>query len=449
MHNDLEFLRTQLAKLAHLLIDAEAAVGVTRRKELEKDGQQPSGPSQFLSDFKSLLEFLATPSRWRLVLNAQERRHILALFSAASEHLSEVTSGGTPFDRDRIEPLFDELHKLLRIYPLARRAGSLGRGGGGGDGGAGGDDYYALGYGPRGYGPGPVTLPHGQSLQITKTTETVRLGMSAPKTARPRQEFTARFVAYAPELEPKIEEMLASLSPRSTSHLGSKVSHNWIKGTEVTVRLHGQYIICSKLQQQFTWEGDFNLIDFDVQIQTDAPEGVTILKFDISIGSIEVGNLRLDIEVTKGGRVDAMQTIAANAARSAFASYASEDQRRVLDRVAAVAISAGLQIFMDCLSLHPGEMWKPRLEKEIRSSDLFLLFWSHHARESQWVDWEWRTAVRARGVGAIQLHPLETSKKAPPPEELKELHFGDLHILARQSSARKTNRSLKESRPER
>src|SRR5580698_6870912 len=110
MHNDREFLRAQLAKLAHLLIDAEAAVGVTRPKELEKDGQQPSGPSQFLSDFKNLLEFLATPSRWRLVLNAQERRHILALFSAASEHLSGVTSGGTPFDRDRIEPLFDELH---------------------------------------------------------------------------------------------------------------------------------------------------------------------------------------------------------------------------------------------------------------------------------------------------------------------------------------------------
>ena len=205
----------------------------------------------------------------------------------------------------------------------------------------------------------------------------------------------------------------------------------------MTVRLRGDYLVCEKAQQDFVWEGDLSLVDFDVQIQPTAPEGFTILKFDVAIGPLDVGNLRLDLEISDRESVAARRSAAGSAARRAFASYASQDQPRVLDRVAAVVISAGLHVFMDCLSLHPGEAWKPRLEAEILVCDLFLLFWSSYARKSLWVEWEWRTALRTRGIGAMQLHPLDTVKKAPPPEELKELHFGDVHILARQTNRRR------------
>ena len=62
----------------------------------------------------------------------------------------------------------------------------------------------------------------------------------------------------------------------------------------MTVKLHGDYLVCEKAQQEFIWEGDLSLVDFDVQIKPTAPEGFTILKFDIAIGALDVGNLRLD-----------------------------------------------------------------------------------------------------------------------------------------------------------
>jgi hypothetical protein len=119
------------------------------------------------------------------------------------------------------------------------------------------------------------------------------------------------------------------------------------------------------------------------------------------------------------------------APRTAFASFSSMDRDRVLDRVASLKLAAGLDVFMDCLSLKPGEEYKKALRDEIKRRDVFLLFWSQHARRSEWVEWEWRTALRHKKREAIQPHPLESMDLAPPPKELEMLHFGDPHMALR------------------
>ena len=258
--------------------------------------------------------------------------------------------------------------------------------------------------------------------------EQVLLGASAPQTAGPGSEFTVRFVAYGESEEAAIAEVLTGLSPSATSHLGLKRCR-WQPGTEVVVRLTARGLAVSPASQAFTWEGRRVLLDFDVAVPADAPLGVLGLKLDVFVDEIVVAMLRFDLELAADVRAGERQRARAPAARSAFASYSSHDQQRVLDRVAAVRISAGLDIFLDCMSLHPGEEWKPQLEREIKSRDLFLLFWSFAASQSPWVTWEWKTALRERGRSAMQIHPLEVG--VTPPEELKDLHFGDAYMLAR------------------
>ena len=85
-----------------------------------------------------------------------------------------------------------------------------------------------------------------------------------------------------------------------------------------------------------------------------------------------------------------------------------------------------MDIFLDCLSLKPHDIWKDELLKEINSRDIFYLFWSRHASSSEWVDWEWRTALSNKGLRGIQPHPLESADVAPPPAELSDLQFGTL-----------------------
>jgi hypothetical protein len=122
------------------------------------------------------------------------------------------------------------------------------------------------------------------------------------------------------------------------------------------------------------------------------------------------------------------------AARTAFASYSSKDRDRVLDRIAAVRIAAGLDVFLDCLSLNPGEEWKPTLEAEISLRDIFLLFWSQAAADSEWVKWEGETAIEKKGDrgAAIQIHPLEVGISLP--SKLSHLHRGDVLMHLRSSA---------------
>jgi hypothetical protein len=120
-------------------------------------------------------------------------------------------------------------------------------------------------------------------------------------------------------------------------------------------------------------------------------------------------------------------------AGSGFASYASKDRQRVLDRTSEICRS-GFDLWMDCLDLRPGETWKAELEKQIKNRDLFLLFWSANAKKSKWVRWEWKTALKARGISGIDPHPLDPVSEAKPPRELDKLHFGDPYMLIRKAS---------------
>jgi hypothetical protein len=227
-----------------------------------------------------------------------------------------------------------------------------------------------------------------------------------------------------------VKEILTSLSPRSTSHLALQTA-NWQSGTRVKVRLEGSHLNVPAPEQEFTWEGNYSVVDFDVTVPPDAPEYVTVVKFDVLIDEIIIARLRLDLSI--GPTSGEIGTATVEPARTAFASYASADRQRVLDRVAAVSISAGLDIFLDCLSLHPSEEWKLRLAAEIKKRELFLLFWSSQAKKSPWVSWEWHTALEEKGLSGMQIQPLQTVREAPPPEELKELHFGDPYMLARRA----------------
>jgi hypothetical protein len=269
------------------------------------------------------------------------------------------------------------------------------------------------------------------TLNEAAELQPVQLGASAPKQAKPGSEFTARFVAYEKALEQETRDLLTKLAPSAEAVLGIQECR-WKAGTVVTVRLSGRGLTVDPPEQSFTWNGGRSLLDFDVTVADDAEEDTLQLKFDVAIEGIIVARLRLELEITAKPRKKGLATATAEPARTAFASYSSADRDRVLDRVAAVRIAAGLDIFLDCLDLRPSEEWKPQLDIEIIKRDIFMLFWSEHARDSKWVTWEWQTALQDKGKDHMQIHPLEPNIK--PPEELSDLHFSDVYMWVRKGN---------------
>lgn len=82
-------------------------------------------------------------------------------------------------------------------------------------------------------------------------------------------------------------------------------------------------------------------------------------------------------------------------------------------------------IFMDVHSLTSGAQYPSRLLEEIDRADTLYLFWSRHAKRSEWVEREWRYGLDSRGKDFIDPVPLVDPRKVPPPPELgDEKHFG-------------------------
>lgn len=94
--------------------------------------------------------------------------------------------------------------------------------------------------------------------------------------------------------------------------------------------------------------------------------------------------------------------------------------------------AAGIKFFQDVLDLEPGERWEPELYRQIDASDVFFLFWSRAAKESPWVEREWRYGLERKGDGFIRPVVIEGPPPVEPPETLRHLHFNDkvLYFLA-------------------
>ena len=145
----------------------------------------------------------------------------------------------------------------------------------------------------------------------------------------------------------------------------------------------------------------------------------------VSVDGLTIGQVFFRLEVGQNATSDGRRMSSAQAIKSAFASYASPDRRRVLARVQGIE-KLGVSVFLDTHSLRANEEYKKRLFQAIDASDILYLFWSRHAKRSNWVAQEWRYGLQKKGLGFIDPVPLADPRRVTPPVELADhKHFND------------------------
>jgi hypothetical protein len=277
-------------------------------------------------------------------------------------------------------------------------------------------------------------------LAKTPAEAPARLGISAPAEVEAGRSFVARLVAYVSGEEERAEKLLRGSRGRSEPAI-DQMRCRWPLGTLVDVDLSGDHLEILEPHRQFVWEGEVAEAVFDVKVLQRVPE--IVLRFDVSANRVPAANLRLEVDVkpsvvspsTPGAAADMLTSFQyhqGKAAASAFASYASADRSRVLDGVNTMK-SVGIDVFADCLDLHPGEKWKERLSNELKERDLFVLFWSQAASISRWVSWELNTVLDERGEEVVCVNPLEPNIR--PPDRLSHLHFSSTGVWVRAAVA--------------
>jgi hypothetical protein len=200
-------------------------------------------------------------------------------------------------------------------------------------------------------------------------------------------------------------------------------------GAKLKIVLSSDDIFIEDNCEEMVWRGKYGKVSFQVYIPKEYNKPQIMFKAKVYCDEtpIPLCKLAFSINIQKANQTQNVESIRF---KKPFVSYASEDRVEVLARLHGMRhIAPYLDLFMDIISLRGGENWKDKLMEEIPLADIFLLFWSHNAIESEWVAKEWKYAYEQKGIDFIEPIPLESSRTAPIPQELKSKHCNDLLLI--------------------
>jgi tetratricopeptide (TPR) repeat protein len=269
-----------------------------------------------------------------------------------------------------------------------------------------------------------AATPRGDFSQApTAQRDAVDCTVFAPASVPPQVEFLIQAFVHQPEREAEAaaqaKEADRGAARRGRTALATEIA----RGSQLTFEL-----TCPKAEiddpvQTLVWRGRTESVSFGV---TAPAAGVLVAKLKVIQDSVPIGQIRFTIvaDADLDESPAAAPIGAAKRYRSAFASYASQDRDEVLRRVQMLG-AVGIRCFQDVLDLEPGDRWAQKLYEHIDKADVLFLFWSRHARQSPWVEKEWKYGLEKRGDDFIQPVIVEGPPIVPPPPDLEHLHFND------------------------
>jgi len=169
---------------------------------------------------------------------------------------------------------------------------------------------------------------------------------------------------------------------------------------------------------------DWHRFDFELRAKSAPLNQSTNGLLMFSVEGILVADIPLSIYVGESISPSREQAKAiAKLYQAIFCSYSHQDQH-VVARAERAYKALGLDYLRDVMSLKSGQPWSEELLNLINKADIFQLFWSHAAAESEHVRYEWEHALQVAGWRANFIRPVywEAPQPAIPPE-LKHIHF--------------------------
>ena len=249
----------------------------------------------------------------------------------------------------------------------------------------------------------------------------------APKLIEPGRNFVVE-VWVAPS--GRSAEMLAEATRGGRMIERGNRSHiDLERDTVITVLLKLPDFEVPDPMEMLGWDGDIRNVSFIVKAPASLAPGVYPGIAKLMKGQLPFASIAFDLAVTSPtAKAEAPpEPLKARVQRiaRAFASYASQDRAEVLRRVQGIQ-ATGMDVFLDVVNLRSGQDWERAIYHEIDTSDGFFLFWSRNAAQSNWVEREWRYALKQHGLEFISPLALEDPRLTQPPAELRSMHFNDM-----------------------
>lgn len=266
-------------------------------------------------------------------------------------------------------------------------------------------------------------------LQDTITGQDLMTSVYAPESVDKNEDFLIAVFSHLPSEKEDVASSAKMIDDEITKRAEKFLRMKVNNGDEITLNLNINRCDIDDPIQTFVWNGRMESIEFVVSILDSFSKNNLLVRLDILINTIPAGNIKFRIKISNQEKLNYSipSDLTVGKYNRAFISYASHDRNEVLRRTQMLS-AAGITYFQDLMNLKPGEIWEKSLYKEIDNCDVFFLFWSTTAKNSEWVKREYLYAKSLNekfNKPEIIPIPIEGPPTAEPPKDLSHLHFND------------------------
>lgn len=272
-----------------------------------------------------------------------------------------------------------------------------------------------------------ITSPDRQRVpELDATSPELDATSFAPRSVPRGTRFLIQCWLHHPTDRFIVEREARCADPGAVPRASAPLRLNSELGRQIELHVDGDGLKIVEPTQTVEYAGRMTPIYFSAQM----PWLTSRSKFHVTIRFFQQGLPigRTTFELVRG-KLRSSEPVKFKHYRHAFFSYSNLDRPRVLE-IAQAYVRIGTAVFQDVLSLEPGDRWNQKLFKHIDEADLFMLFWSNAAKESEWVIKEAEYALKQwkrRHGRAPDIIPyiLEGPPVPTPPSSLKDIHFND------------------------
>ena len=177
------------------------------------------------------------------------------------------------------------------------------------------------------------------------------------------------------------------------------------------------------------WLEDWHCVEFRMQAEPEASPGRIIEgRIAVFVGPLLIGEIDLEVEILDANSASSMPLREPRGPpglavpyRSIFVSYSHADSE-IVNRLQMAYKALGDSYLRDVEIIRSGETWSSVLLAKIKAADIFSALLVEPARDSGFVEKEWRHALTLERERFIR--PMFWRKPLPPPPaELAEIHF--------------------------
>jgi hypothetical protein len=193
------------------------------------------------------------------------------------------------------------------------------------------------------------------------------------------------------------------------------------RGTEITIIPELPNCELTPATATVVWSENWHCAPFRFRRRRETDQVPLIGSVGFYVGPVLIADICLLIELRDQTRSITPHSAATVPYEAIFVSYSHEDTW-VVNQLERAYTALGMQYLRDVNALRSGERWDPALLHKIDEADIFQLCWSHAAKQSPYVEREWRHATTRTSDSFIR--PIYWEKPMPaPPDELHTLHF--------------------------